>query len=79
MNEQEKARQDAAAARVPALVGVFNGAIKYLPMLLDHPEWTDEQCLDFSRKWDAVARARHKAGDPQWNNGVPYCRNVWKG
>lgn len=79
MNGQEQARHAAALARVDALVGVFNGAIKYLPMLLDHPDWSDAACLEFARKWDAVARARYEAGDPKWNAGIPYCRNVWKG
>lgn len=73
MTDEEK------AARIERLVAQFNGAIKYAPMLADHPDWTDEECLAFARKWDAVARARYLAGDPKWNNGVPYCRNVWKG
>lgn len=64
--------------RIEQLVAQFNGAIKYAPMLADHPEWTDEQCLAFARKWDAVARERHAAGDPKWNNGIQYCRNIWK-
>lgn len=65
--------------RINRLVAQFNGAIKYTPMLADHPDWTDEACIAFARKWDAIARERHQAGDPQWNNGIPYCRNVWKG
>lgn len=42
-------------ARVPSLVAKFDGAIKYLPMVLDHPEWTDEQCLAFAKKHHATA------------------------
>lgn len=68
-----------SAERIERLVAQFNGAIKYTPMLADHPDWTDEACLEFARKWDAVARARYLAGDAKWNNGIPYCRNVWKG
>lgn len=78
MNEREQKRQADALARVPALVAAFNGQIKYLPMLLDHPEWTDEECIAFARKWDAEAVKRYKANRDGWNNGVPYCRNVFK-
>lgn len=65
--------------RIDRLVAAFNGAIKYTPMLADHPEWTDEQCIAFAREHDAIARARYAAGDPKWGDGVPYVRNVWKG
>lgn len=65
--------------RIERLVAQFNGAIKYAPMLADHPDWTDEQCVAFARKWDAVARARRQAGDLRWNEGIPYGRNLWKG
>ena len=87
MNAQEQERQDAAAARVPVLVARFDGAIKYLPMLLDRPKWTDDDCEAFARKLHALAVLRRKAGetgwDPEnperlWNHGIPYCRNVWK-
>ncbi len=64
--------------RIDRLAFEFNGQIKYAPMLADHPDWTDEQCLAFARQWDAVARQRYLGGDPLWNNGIPYCRNVWK-
>lgn len=67
------------AARIERLVAQFNGAIKYTPMIKDHPDWTDEECIAFARKHDALARARYLAGDTKWNNGVPYCRNLWKG
>jgi len=65
--------------RIEKLVAQFSGAIKYTPMLADHPEWTDEQCIAFARKWDALARERRNANDPLWNAAIPYCRNVWKG
>lgn len=61
--------------RVDRLVAQFDGAIKYLPLLTDHPELADEECLAFARKWYAVAVERLKRGDPKWNNGIPYCRN----
>lgn len=79
MNAQEKSRQDAALARIPALVARFNGQIKYLPMVLDHPEWSDDECVAFAQKWDAEAIKRYKASRDGWNNGIPYCRNVYKG
>ena len=79
MNEREQKRQADALARVPALVAVFNGQIKYLPMLLDHPDWTDEECIAFARKWDAEALKQRKSGDPaKWNASIPYARNVFK-
>lgn len=61
--------------RIQRLVAQFDGAIKYTPMLADHPEWTDEQCLAFARKWHAVAIARLDAGELHWNDNIPYCRN----
>lgn len=64
--------------RVEALIAQFNGAIKYTPMLADHPDWTDEQCLAFARKWHAVAVKQRGALRGTWNAGIPYCRNVWK-
>lgn len=74
----EATRQAAALERVPALVAKFNGQIKYLPMLLDHPDWSDEQCLEFARRWDAIARERHAVSEQSWNDGIPYARNIWK-
>lgn len=64
--------------RIDGLVKQFNGVIKYTPMLQDHPDWADKECVAFARYWDAIARQRHAAKDPRWNNGIPYCRNVWK-
>jgi len=76
--------------RIQRLVAQFDGAIKYAPMLQDHPDWTDEQCLAFAREWHAKAIAGLKRAlqieangfepverqVPRWNNKVPYCRNV---
>ena len=61
--------------RVQGLVAVFNGAIKYVPMLADHPEWSDAECLAFARKWHVVAIANLKRDPAKWNDGIPYCRN----
>lgn len=70
--------------RVDRLVAQFDGAIKYLPLLTDHPELIDEDCLAFARKWHAVAVERLKVGirgwdaahpERLWNHGIPYCRN----
>lgn len=82
-------------ARVDVLVKQFNGAIKYAPMLQDHPDWSDEKCLAFAREWHAKAIAGLRAafkrdrqrsgaghwhnppeGEPAWNDGIPYCRNL---
>lgn len=64
-------------ARIDGLVVQFNGAIKYEPMLVDNPKWTDEECLAFAHKWHAVVidRLRDPQLRNQWNEGVPYCRN----
>lgn len=64
--------------RIDKLVAEFNGLIKYAPMLKDHPDWTDAQCIEFAKKWHAVAEERHAKGDPKWNDRIPYCRNVYK-
>lgn len=61
--------------RIKRLVAQFDGAIKYAPMLKDHPDWTDEQCLELARKGHELAVERLKAGDPLWNRSIPYCRN----
>jgi hypothetical protein len=60
------------------LIAIFNGAIKYAPMLKDHPAWSSEKCLAFARQHHVVAEQRYRAGDARWNNGIPYCRNIWK-
>lgn len=60
--------------RIAKLVAEFDGAIKYAPMLADHPEFTDDCAIAFARKWDDVARQRG-IGAPGWNHGIPYCRN----
>jgi hypothetical protein len=61
---------------IDELVKEFNGAIKYTPMLKDHPGWTKAECLAFARKWHAVAIDRLRKGDPKWNEGIPYGRNI---
>lgn len=76
--DQREALAAVLAQRVPGLVAAFDGAIKYTPMIADHPEWTDDQCLAFARKWHAVAAERYAKGDPRWNEQIPYCRNVYK-
>lgn len=64
------------AKRVPALVAAFDGALKYTPMLTDHPDWSDEQCVAFAKLWHGTAMERLRRGDPNWNDHIPYCRNV---
>jgi len=65
------------------LIAEFNGAIKYAPMLKDHPDWTKEECINFARMWHAVAIAQLRERGPsmaiegpKWNGGIPYCRNI---
>ena len=64
------------------LVKEFNGAIKYTPMLKDHPDWTHEQCIQFAKKWHVVAIEGLRLGHSvnyklkPWNEGILYCRNV---
>lgn len=84
-----KEEAEKRAARVPALRAIFDGAIRYNEMLIDNPDWTDEQCLAFAREWHAVVATRfkeHRASLNQysvgldgaplgWNEGIPYCRN----
>lgn len=87
MNDQEQKRQADALVRVPALVAHFGGAIKYLPMLLDHPDWTDEDCVVFARTLhaQAIAQLRERGasmdgglggGRQKWNASIAYCRNA---
>jgi hypothetical protein len=78
IGDAEKARHAAALERVPALVARLDGQIKYYPMLLDHPEWSDDECIALASIWDGVARERHAAGETDWNRGIPYARNIWK-
>lgn len=62
--------------RVKRLRAVFDGAIRYWPMLDQHPEWSDEECVKFAMKWHAKAVEQFKAvGKMGWNWGIPYCRN----
>lgn len=64
--------------RIAKLVAQFDGLIKYSPMLQDHPEWTDEQCIAFAKAQHAVAVTQRKANRDGWNTGIPYCRNIWR-
>lgn len=80
---------DPPSERIDALVSQFNGAIKYVSMLKDHPDWSDDECIAFARKGHEQAIAqlkeamrRDKAGEghwhnqvPVWNDRIPYCRN----
>lgn len=69
--------------RIARLRAVFDGCIKYAPMLQDHGEqvadprqhWTDEQCVAFARKWHAKAIEQLRASREGWNHGIPYCYN----
>lgn len=63
--------------RIKALVAKFNGAIKYTPMLKDYPDWSDDECVAFARKWHVKAikglraafeRDRHRQGSGHWHN-----------
>lgn len=74
--------------RAQRLMETFNGAIKYLPMLMDHgdhkPEleqWTDEECIEFAKEMHALAiigltNADELSNFEGWNHGIPYCRNI---
>lgn len=76
--------------RIARLVARLDGAIKYAPMLKDHPDWSDDECIAFAEfnHARAIAGLRRaleleKAGYgtwdrqiPRWNEGIPYCRNV---
>jgi len=64
--------------RINALIARFDGAIKYTPMLTDHPDWTDDQCEAFAREHhaSAILGLIRLKGAPGWNNGIPYCRNL---
>lgn len=64
--------------RVPKLVAQFDGLIKYTPMLMDHPDWTDDQCIAFAHQQHAIALEKRKIDPASWNCGIPYCRNIWR-
>jgi hypothetical protein len=82
-----KRENDEREERVKRLRAVFDGAIRYFPMLEQHHEWSDDECIAFARRWHAVAVKQHAAlvnlpkpedgDDPlnAWNHGIPYCRN----
>lgn len=63
---------------IEELIQEFNGAIKYTPMLKDHPDWTKAQCVAFAKLHhaSAIAGLREFGKDGPWNNGIPYCRNI---
>lgn len=76
-------------ADLDALIAEFNGAIKYKPMLADHPHWTHDQCIAEAHRFHALAilglrrawvieketRVSWMSQSPIWNDGIPYCRN----
>ena len=62
--------------RISLLVKQFNGCIKYAPMIKDHPDWTDDECVAFARQAHDKAKAQLAIDPSGWNNGIPYCRNV---
>lgn len=65
-------------ARIPVLVARFDGLIKYRPMLQDHPDWTDDECVEFAVTHHERAVEQYLRDPATWNSGVPYCRNVWR-
>lgn len=67
-------------ARVERLIARFDGLIKYTSMLMDHPDWSDDECVEFAKKWHAVAKDRldNPKDDMMWNDRIPYCRNLPK-
>jgi hypothetical protein len=67
-----------SAERIARLVAQFDGLIKYAPMLRDHPDWTDEQCVAFAREQHARAVRQRSENPAAWNVGIPYCRNIWR-
>lgn len=64
--------------RIDTLVARFDGLIKYAPMLQDHPDWSDDECIAFAQAQHARAVAQYAVDPATWNNGVPYCRNVYR-
>lgn len=69
--------------RIKSLVAKFNGAIKYTPMLKDHPEWSDDECLAFAQLWHERAIAQLKealkrdySGGGNWHN-PPAGMKMW--
>lgn len=76
--EHLEKKQRAFQERVARLVAIFNGAIKYTPMLTDHPHWSDEECVAFARAGHAraIEGLRAHGVEGAWNDAVPYCRNI---
>jgi hypothetical protein len=67
-----------SAERIAKLVARFDGLIKYAPMLQDHPDWADDQCIAFAQEMHAVALIQYEGNPATWNSGIPYCRNVFR-
>jgi hypothetical protein len=73
---------DPIEERAQRLMKIFNGAIKYYPMLQDHGnDWTDEECIEFAKELHKEAirgltEADELSGFEGWNHGIPYCRNI---
>lgn len=80
--DQRELVEEARRLRIEGLIARFNGAIKYLPLVTDHPELSDDEMVAFARHWHAKAmaqlRAKVAAGGALdgWNNGIPYGRNI---
>ena len=64
--------------RIDKLVSMFDGLIKYEPMLKDNPDWSDAKCVEFAKTHHARAVMQRKTNKSGWNNGIPYCRNIWR-
>jgi hypothetical protein len=79
VEDEKRLQKEAAerrAVRVPRLRAIFDGAIRYNEMLLDNPDWTDDECIAFAREWHAVAEKQYRErGEEGWNDGIPYGRN----
>lgn len=56
----------------------FDGLIKYVPMLADHPDWSDDRCIEVAKVAHDLAVHRRKINPETWNSGIPYCRNIWR-
>lgn len=64
--------------RIAKLVARFDGLIKYTPMIQDHPDWSDDECIAFAREMHTRAVAQYAVDRATWNSGIPYCRNVFR-
>lgn len=85
--KQRRQREESSALLVAPLVSIFNGAIKYAPMMQDHgpgstDPWDEAKCLAFAREWHAVAITqlrfaleRQAQGWGKWNCQSPPWNN----